>query len=165
MPIAQIHRAEIVEHRFGAAVVDLVVQSAEVTPMSPFYSADRERSISSLIASCRNNPTGFGEHYDVEKVTNFECVDALTLDSELGLGDHCLKSSNAALVATPVGFVCDKENAVLQMAVELADYFFARRDLETVLAEYPLQQTDYLCRRLGAIPHDKMQSEIMKLYR
>src|SRR6516225_4681395 len=163
MPVAQVHFPEFVEHRLSTAIVDLIVQRAEVPALTTLCGANSERSIPSFVSASRDDPAGLGEHYDVEKVSHLKRVDPLALDGELGLGDHRLQSPDAAFVAAPIGFVCDEENAVLQMAVELADYFFARRDLETVLAEYPLQQTDYLCRRLGAIPHDKMQSEIMKL--
>jgi len=36
-----------------------------------------------------------------------------------------LKASYAAFVATPVGFVSDKEDAILQVAVEFSNYFFS----------------------------------------
>src|SRR5262249_4499248 len=105
-------------------------------------SANSECSVASLIATGGNNPAGVGEHYDVEKISHLKCVDPFAFDSELGFGDHCLQSADASLVATPIGFVSDEEKAVLQMAVELADDLLARRDLETVLAEYALQQSD-----------------------
>jgi hypothetical protein len=125
MPVVQILCAEFVEHRLSTAAVDLIVQGSEVRTIAALHSANSECSVASLITSRRNNPSRFGEHYDVQEVANFECVDPLALDSELGLRDHCLQPPNAPLIATPVGFVSNEENAVLQMAVELADDLFA----------------------------------------
>src|SRR5262249_46203964 len=102
MPPLQIHFPKVVEHRLSAAVPDLVVQCSEVSTIATLYSTDSECSVTPLVASCRNDPARFGEHYDMEKIAHLECVNALALYGELRLGNHCLEPSDAPFVATPI---------------------------------------------------------------
>ena len=75
-------------------------------------------------------------------VWNEDKIEPFPLYWQIGLGYHSLQSPNAALVVAPIRFVGDEQYAVLEMPVELADYFFATCDLESVSAKYSLQASD-----------------------
>jgi len=68
-------------------------------------------------------------------VWNEDKIEPFPLYWQIGLGYHSLQSPNAALVVAPIRFVGDEQYAVLEMPVELADYFFATCDLESVSAK------------------------------
>ena len=99
MPIAQVHPLQIVEHRFSTAVVDLIVQRLEVSPISPISGADSERSVASLIASCRNDPAGFGEHYDVHRLRTSNA--SIPLRSMVSLGSVIIACSRPTQRLSP----------------------------------------------------------------
>ena len=103
-------------------------------------------------------------------VWNEDKIEPFPLYWQIGLGYHSLQSPNAALVVAPIRFVGDEQYAVLEMPVELADYFFATCDLESVSAKYSLQASDQrplanlsLSRRVLNYPSDLADHIVRKL--
>jgi hypothetical protein len=95
-----------------------------------------------LESSSWNDPSGFCKHDNMKPVRDLGQVNSFSFNREPFLGDHSLKAAYAAFVATPIGFVSDEQDAILQVPVELPNDFFPRGDLECVGTEDPFQATN-----------------------
>jgi hypothetical protein len=142
MPALQIHPLQIPHHRLSAASAKLLVQGFEVSAVTTPNIAYRHRSVSSLETAGWDYPTGFGEHHYMQTIRDPNKVNALPLNWQRGLSYHSLKSPNASLVATPIGFVSNKQHTILQVAVEFSDHLFAARHLKSMGAENPLETSN-----------------------
>src|SRR5262249_55090805 len=118
---------------------------------------DLQRGIPPFEPSRRDHPPWLRQHHDMEGVWDFNNVQSLPLNRQRWFGDHSLKPTNTAFVPTPISFIHNEQDAVLEMAMELVDDMRSGGYLEGVRAEYSLKTSDQgpLARALLADQHQR----------